>query len=189
MHILPSYASSPLSSPPPQFKVEFLPPPPGGGGYSAISLWDSKQSDRLRPIFALMLRRSSGHHPLLAGALREWSACCCNGDGIMLLDGARRAAHAACRLPALGRVAAHAAAPSAQLARCFGCAALQASWRRRTPRTGSSWPSRRTACSSWWGEWGRVAHGMVGVAQHCHGLLRAWWLLQQTCDARHRAWL
>lgn len=72
MHILPSYASSPLSSPPPQFKVEFLPPPPGGGGYSAISLWDSKQSDRLRPIFALMLRRSSGHHPLLAGALREW---------------------------------------------------------------------------------------------------------------------
>ncbi|PRW58490.1 phospholipase A I isoform X1 isoform A [Chlorella sorokiniana] len=53
-------------------KVEFLPPPPGGGGgYSGISLWDSKQSDRLRPIFALMLRRSSGHHPLLAGALRQ----------------------------------------------------------------------------------------------------------------------
>lgn len=62
-------------APPLQFKVEFLPPPPGGGGgYSGISLWDSKQSDRLRPIFALMLRRSSGHHPLLAGALREWRA-------------------------------------------------------------------------------------------------------------------
>ncbi|EFN59236.1 hypothetical protein CHLNCDRAFT_138222 [Chlorella variabilis] len=55
-----------------KFKVEVLPPPPGGGGsgIASISLWDSKQSDKLRPIFSLMLRRSSGHHPLLAGALR-----------------------------------------------------------------------------------------------------------------------
>ena len=37
-----------------------------------ISLFDSsKKEDKLRPIFALMLRRSSGHHPLLAGALSE----------------------------------------------------------------------------------------------------------------------
>lgn len=59
-----------------KFKVEVLPPPPGGGGsgIASISLWDSKQSDKLRPIFSLMLRRSSGHHPLLAGALREWHA-------------------------------------------------------------------------------------------------------------------
>jgi hypothetical protein len=55
-----------------RFKVEMLPPPPGAAGSGlAIPLWDSKQSDKLRPIFALMLRRSSGHHPLLAGALRE----------------------------------------------------------------------------------------------------------------------
>ncbi|KAL4853631.1 Phospholipase A I [Chlorella vulgaris] len=54
-----------------KFKVEVLPPPPGAAGSGiAISLWDSKQSDKLRPIFSLMLRRSSGHHPLLAGALR-----------------------------------------------------------------------------------------------------------------------
>lgn len=33
-----------------------------------ISLFDSKQTDKLKPIFSLMLRRSSGHHPLLAGA-------------------------------------------------------------------------------------------------------------------------
>ncbi|KAL4431288.1 hypothetical protein ABPG75_006544 [Micractinium tetrahymenae] len=55
-----------------RFTVEVLPPPPGGSSSSlaSISLWDSKQADKLRPIFSLMLRRSSGHHPLLAGALR-----------------------------------------------------------------------------------------------------------------------
>lgn len=55
-----------------EFKVQVLPPPPGGSSSSlaSISLWDSKQADKLRPIFSLMLRRSSGHHPLLAGALR-----------------------------------------------------------------------------------------------------------------------
>ena len=53
-----------------KFNVELLPPTGGG---SSLSLFDSgKQQDRLRPIFALLLRRSSGHHPLLAGALREW---------------------------------------------------------------------------------------------------------------------
>jgi hypothetical protein len=37
-----------------------------------ISLFDSKPTDKLRPIFSLMLRRSSGHHPLLAGAFRKF---------------------------------------------------------------------------------------------------------------------
>lgn len=49
-----------------KFKVELLQAPSG----SSLSLFDTKQADRLRPIFSLMLRRSSGHHPLLAGALR-----------------------------------------------------------------------------------------------------------------------
>jgi hypothetical protein len=57
-----------------KFKVELLPVSAltGSGGGMGISLFDSsKKEDRLRPIFALMLRRSSGHHPLLAGALSE----------------------------------------------------------------------------------------------------------------------
>ena len=37
-----------------------------------ISLFDSKPTDKLKPIFSLMLRRSSGHHPLLAGAFRKY---------------------------------------------------------------------------------------------------------------------
>ena len=49
-------------------------PRPRPAAIASLSLWDSKPSDKLRPIFALMLRRSSGHHPLLAGALRECPA-------------------------------------------------------------------------------------------------------------------
>eukprot|EP00887_Chlorella_sp_A99_P000219 scaffold13.g219.t1 len=48
-----------------KFKVELLPL----SSSSALAFFDSKHTDKLRPIFALMLRRSSGHHPLLAGAL------------------------------------------------------------------------------------------------------------------------
>ena len=51
-----------------------------------ISLFDNKQGDKLRPIFALLLRRSSGHHPLLAGALSKSL-----GPGLLLLSGGRRA--------------------------------------------------------------------------------------------------
>lgn len=51
------------------FHVELLAP---SGPASSITLFDSKPTDKLRPIFSLMLRRSSGHHPLLAGALREF---------------------------------------------------------------------------------------------------------------------
>ena len=51
-----------------EFQVELLPV----AGPSTISMFDTKSTDKLRPIFSLMLRRSSGHHPLLAGALREF---------------------------------------------------------------------------------------------------------------------
>lgn len=51
-----------------KFKVELLPLSTS----SSLAFFDSKHTDKLRPIFALMLRRSSGHHPLLAGALCEW---------------------------------------------------------------------------------------------------------------------
>lgn len=49
-------------------KVELLPVP--GQSYG---IWGESRraGDRLRPIFELMLRRSAGHHPLLAGALRR----------------------------------------------------------------------------------------------------------------------
>jgi Leucine rich repeat len=44
----------------------------GPGSSININLFDSKPTDKLRPIFSLMLRRSSGHHPLLAGAFRKY---------------------------------------------------------------------------------------------------------------------
>jgi hypothetical protein len=50
------------------FRVELLAPAPAGAAIN-MSLFDSKNTDALRPIFSLMLRRSSGHHQLLAGAL------------------------------------------------------------------------------------------------------------------------
>ena len=53
------------------FHVELLAP---SGPASSITLFDSKPTDKLRPIFSLMLRRSSGHHPLLAGAFRKFFA-------------------------------------------------------------------------------------------------------------------
>ena len=51
------------------FDVELL-APVGPSPTISIGLFDSKPTDKLRPIFSLMLRRSSGHHPLLAGAFR-----------------------------------------------------------------------------------------------------------------------
>ena len=39
-------------------------------GTISIGLFENKSADKLQPIFSLMLRRSSGHHPLLAGSLR-----------------------------------------------------------------------------------------------------------------------
>ena len=53
-----------------EFHVELLAPIVPSSSIN-ISLFDSKPNDKLRPIFGLMLRRSSGHHPLLAGAFSE----------------------------------------------------------------------------------------------------------------------
>ena len=50
-----------------KFHVELLTPVAPSASIN-INLFDSKPNDKLRPIFSLMLRRSSGHHPLLAGA-------------------------------------------------------------------------------------------------------------------------
>ena len=124
-----------------KFKAEVLAPPPssGGGGLTAsISLWDSSKqaADKLRPIFALMLRRSSGHHPLLAGALRECVAVRGGGRG-----------QSAGPADVSGWCIARGAdpLPSCEYARythpaALRCAApavlVQACWRRRTQRTG-----------------------------------------------------
>jgi len=52
------------------YEVELAAPTNAAPTYSN-NLFDSKPTDKLRPLFSLMLRRSSGHHPLLAGALRK----------------------------------------------------------------------------------------------------------------------
>jgi hypothetical protein len=50
-----------------KFNVDEL----GMASTSTIPLFDTKASDKVKPIFTLFLRRSSGHHPLLAGVLSE----------------------------------------------------------------------------------------------------------------------
>ena len=151
-----------------QFKVELLPPPPssssGGGMVSSISLWDSSKqsSDKLRPIFRLMLRRSGGHHPLLAGALRELTAV---GSRCRAAAAAAAAAAEPARSPTCLPTCLPACLPAwtylppacpLPLLMWRACPAvphcpstLQARWQRRIPRIESSWRGRRTGCSSW----------------------------------------
>jgi Leucine-rich repeat (LRR) protein len=54
-----------------KFIVELLPSPNSSSSAINIPLFDNKQNDQLKPLFSLLQRRSSGHHPLLAGALRQ----------------------------------------------------------------------------------------------------------------------
>lgn len=54
-----------------KFNVELLPSPSSSSSAINIPLFDNKQNDQLKPLFSLLQRRSSGHHPLLAGALRQ----------------------------------------------------------------------------------------------------------------------
>jgi hypothetical protein len=53
-----------------KFDVDLLPPAASVAATSVALVGGGKPADELAPIFALLLRRSSGHHPLLAGALR-----------------------------------------------------------------------------------------------------------------------
>jgi hypothetical protein len=139
-----------------QFKVELLPPPPGsssgGGMVSSISLWDSSKqsSDKLRPIFRLMLRRSGGHHPLLAGALRELTAV---GRRCRAAAAAAEPARSPTCLPAWTYLLPACPVPLLLWRACPAvphCSStLQARWQRKTQRIESSWRGRRTGCSSW----------------------------------------
>jgi hypothetical protein len=52
-----------------KFDVELLPIGSSGSTIN-ISLFESKPTEKTLPILSLMLRRSSGHHPLLAGSIR-----------------------------------------------------------------------------------------------------------------------
>ena len=71
-----------------KFQVEVLPSSGTSTGTLNITLFESKPQDRLKPLFTLMMRRSTGHHPLLAGALKHLAEDVKTRDSMAKQEGA-----------------------------------------------------------------------------------------------------